>query len=39
MFIQKKGDYVEDIRDSLRFKRELMVSSMEESKSLPEKDK
>ena len=37
MFIQKKGGYVEDNNDLLRFKRELMVSSMEESKSLPEK--
>ncbi len=38
MFIQKKGGYVEDNNDLLRFMRELMVSSMEESKSLPEKD-
>ena len=31
--------YVEDNKDSLRFKRELMVSLIEESISLPEKDK
>ncbi len=38
-YLFKKGGYVEDNKDSLRFKRELMVSLMEESKSLPEKDK
>ncbi len=36
MFIQKKGDYV-DNNELLRFMREFIVSLMEESKSLPEK--
>ena len=37
MFIQKKVGYVEENNELLWFKSELMVSSMEESKSLPEK--
>ena len=34
---KRKVGYVEDNNDLLRFKRELMVSSMEESILLPEK--
>ena len=35
---KRKGGYIEDNNDLLWFKSELMVSSMEESKSLPEKE-
>ena len=34
---KRKGDYVEENNELLRFKSEFMVSSMEESILLPEK--
>ena len=39
MFIQKKSGYVDDNNELLRFKREFIVSLLEESIALPEEDK